>query len=109
MSGMVDDHDGITNNPEAWIEERNEKREPDEEPETLNDFHVDELDVSYYEGKKMETFKVTVKNIGHWYETWEVEAESEEKAKENWHDGGFIEAYEHCTNETVVQKEVEEL
>ena len=25
MSGMVDDHDVITNDPEAWIKERNKK------------------------------------------------------------------------------------
>jgi len=50
MSGSVDDHDGITDNPEAWLMERNQQNELEDfyEPETLDDFHVDELDVSYY-------------------------------------------------------------
>ena len=53
MSGMVDDHDVITNDPEAWIKERNKKFAldnfyADDEPETLDEFHVDELDVAYF-------------------------------------------------------------
>ena len=49
MSGNVDDDDGITDNPEAWLKERNKEREPGDDPETLDDFHVDELEVNYYE------------------------------------------------------------
>ena len=48
MSGMVDDDDGITDNPEAWLKERNKEREPGDDPETIDDFHVDELEVDYY-------------------------------------------------------------
>ena len=40
MSGDVDEHDGITDNPEAWLKQRNEAR--DTEPETLDEFLVDE-------------------------------------------------------------------
>ena len=52
-SGMVDDYDGFTDNPEAWIKERNRLSKLDDiysndEPETLDDFHVEELDIEYY-------------------------------------------------------------
>jgi len=55
----------------------------------------------------MERYFVDVKQIGHWYERYEVEAESEEAAKEKWHDGDMTDAYEHCVFESKV-KEVEE-
>ena len=53
MSGMVDDHDVITNDPEAWIKKRNKEIAldnfyADDEPQTLDEFHVDELDVDYF-------------------------------------------------------------
>ena len=48
MSGNVDEHDGITDNPEAWLKEHNEAR--DAKPETLDDFWVDEINVHYYGG-----------------------------------------------------------
>ena len=56
MSGMVDDYDGFTDNPEAWIIQRNKDRKlddfySDDKPETLDDFWVDELDIEYYNNK----------------------------------------------------------
>ncbi len=53
FSGMVDDYDGFTDNPEAWIKERNKAKKEDDfysddEPETLDDFHIYELDIKYY-------------------------------------------------------------
>ena len=56
MSGMVDDYDGFTDNPEAWIIHRNKDRKlddfySDDKPETLDDFHVDVLDIEYYNNK----------------------------------------------------------
>ena len=56
MSGMVDDYDGFTDNPEAWIIQRNKDRKlddfySDDKPETLDDFHVDVLDIEYYNNK----------------------------------------------------------
>ena len=53
MSGNVDEHDGITDNPEAWLIQRNKENELEDfyEPETLDDFHVDELDIEYYNNK----------------------------------------------------------
>ena len=53
MSGMVDDYDGFTDNPEAWIMQRNQENKDKDfyEPETLDDFWVDELDIEYYNNK----------------------------------------------------------
>jgi hypothetical protein len=53
MSGMVDDYDGFTDNPEAWIIQRNQENKDKDfyEPETLDDFWVDELDIEYYNNK----------------------------------------------------------
>ena len=59
------------------------------------------------EEKQMERYFVDVKQIGHWYERYEVEAKSEEAAKENWHNGDMTDAYEHCVFESKV-KEVKE-
>ena len=54
----------------------------------------------------METYSVHVKVIGHWYEEYQVEAESEEDAMDRWIDGDCMEQYEHCGNEReVVQVE----
>jgi len=50
----------------------------------------------------METYSVHVKVIGHWYEEYQVEAESEEDARDRWIDGDQVQRYEHCTNETEV-------
>jgi len=54
----------------------------------------------------MERYFVDVKHLGHWWERYEVEAESEEDAKEKWSEGEFIQAYEHNVFETTT-KEVE--
>ena len=54
----------------------------------------------------MERYFVDVKQVGHWWERYEVEAESKEDAKKNWSEGEFIQAYEHCVFETTT-KEVE--
>jgi hypothetical protein len=53
MSGTVDDYDGFTDNPEAWIIQRNQENKDKDfyEPETLDDFWVDELDIEYYNNK----------------------------------------------------------
>jgi len=50
----------------------------------------------------METYFVDVKVVGHWYERYEVEAESEDDAKDRWNDGDHLESYEHCGNEREV-------
>ena len=52
--------------------------------------------------KILETYFVDVKAVGHWHERYEVEAESEEDARDRYMDGDHIETYEHCTNETEV-------
>ncbi len=52
--------------------------------------------------KQMETYSVHVKVIGHWYEEYQVEAESEEDAMDRWIDGDCMEQYEHCGNEREV-------
>ena len=52
-----------------------------------------------YGKEQMNTYFVDVKVVGHWYERYEVEADSMADAKDNWHDGEFIESYEHCGNE----------
>jgi len=57
-SGMVDDYDSFTDNPEAWIKKRNKDRKlddfySDDEPETLDDFYVDELNIEYYNNKEV--------------------------------------------------------
>ena len=52
-----------------------------------------------YGENQMNTYFVDVKVVGHWYERYEVEADSMADAKDNWHDGEFIESYEHCGNE----------
>ena len=51
---------------------------------------------------ELETYSVHVKVIGHWYEEYQVEAESEEDARDRWLDGDQVQRYEHCTNETEV-------
>ena len=51
---------------------------------------------------ELETYSVHVKVIGHWYEEYQVEAESEEDARDRWLDGDKVQRYEHCTNETEV-------
>tara|TARA_R100000781_G_scaffold55274_1_gene36019 strand:- start:1005 stop:1178 length:174 start_codon:yes stop_codon:yes gene_type:complete len=53
MSGDVDEHDGITDNPEAWLKQRNQQNELEDfyEPETLDEFWVDEINVHYYNNK----------------------------------------------------------
>lgn len=50
MSGSVDEHDGITDNPEAWLIERNQRNKDEDffEPESLDDFWVEELEVDYF-------------------------------------------------------------
>jgi hypothetical protein len=58
MSGMVDDYDGFTDNPEAWIIQRNKDSKlddfySDDKPETLDDFHVDELNIEYYNNREV--------------------------------------------------------
>tara|TARA_R100001163_G_C5005826_1_gene153392 strand:+ start:411 stop:605 length:195 start_codon:yes stop_codon:yes gene_type:complete len=50
----------------------------------------------------LETYSVHVKVIGHWYEEYQVEAESPEDAADRWLDGDQVQRYEHCTNETEV-------
>tara|TARA_R110000765_G_scaffold404906_1_gene501327 strand:+ start:662 stop:844 length:183 start_codon:yes stop_codon:yes gene_type:complete len=52
--------------------------------------------------KEKKEYRVDVKNIGHWYESWIVWASSEEEAKANWIDGEQQSEYEHCTNEDIV-------
>ena len=55
MSGMVDDYDGFTDNPQAWIKKRNRfYNDESDKPETLDDFWVDELDIEYYNNKERE-------------------------------------------------------
>ena len=39
---------------------------------------------------ELETYSVHVKVIGHWYEEYQVEAESEEDARDRWLDGDHI-------------------
>jgi len=51
---------------------------------------------------ELETYFVDVKVVGHWYERYEVEAESEDDAKDRWNDGDHLESYEHCGNEREV-------
>jgi hypothetical protein len=58
MSGMVDDYDGFTDNPEVWIIQRNKDSKlddfySDDKPETLDDFHVDELNIEYYNNREV--------------------------------------------------------
>ena len=50
MSGSVDEHDGITDNPEAWLIERTQRNKDEDffEPESLDDFWVEELEVDYF-------------------------------------------------------------
>jgi hypothetical protein len=50
-------------------------------------------------GKEKKEYRVDVKNIGHWYESWTVWAYSKKEAEEYWLDGDLIEVYERCTNE----------
>ena len=50
----------------------------------------------------METYFVDVKVVGHWYERYEVEAESEDDAKDRYNDGTQVQTYEHCQNEAEV-------
>ena len=52
--------------------------------------------------KQMETYSVHIKVIGHWYEEYQVEAESEEDARDRWLDGDMVQRYEHGTNESEV-------
>ena len=52
----------------------------------------------------METYYVDVKHVGHWWERYSVEANSEEEAKKNWSEGEFIEAYEHNVFETTTKE-----
>lgn len=51
---------------------------------------------------ELETYSVHIKVVGHWYEEYQVEAESEEDARDRWLDGDQVQRYEHCTNETEV-------
>ena len=50
--------------------------------------------------EEKETYYVDVKQVGHWWERYSVEADSLEEAKKNWSEGEFIEAYEHNVFET---------
>lgn len=50
----------------------------------------------------METYFVDVKVVGHWYERYEVEAESEDDARDRYNDGTQVQTYEHCQNEAEV-------
>lgn len=50
----------------------------------------------------METYFVDVKVKGEWKERYEVEAESEDDARDRWNDGDWIEASDHLGNEREV-------
>ena len=50
----------------------------------------------------LETYFVDVKIVGHWYERYEVEAESEDDARDRYIDGNLIDRYEHCQNDAEV-------
>jgi hypothetical protein len=50
----------------------------------------------------LETYFVDVKVKGEWKERYEVEAESEDDARDRWHDGDWIEASDHLGNEREV-------
>lgn len=50
----------------------------------------------------LETYFVDVKVVGHWYERYQVEAESEDDARDRYIDGDHIETYEHCQNDAEV-------
>lgn len=52
----------------------------------------------------METYFVNVRVVGRWYERYEIEAESEEDARDQYIDGDFVGAYEHCGNEREVEE-----
>lgn len=52
--------------------------------------------------KILETYFVDVKVKGEWKERYEVEAESEDDARDRWHDGDWIEASDHLGNEREV-------
>lgn len=51
---------------------------------------------------ELETYSVHIKVIGHWYEEYQVEAESEEDARDRYIDGDHIQTYEHCLNDSEV-------
>ncbi len=40
----------------------------------------------------METYFVDVKVKGYWHERYEIEAESEDDARDHWDDGQYIES-----------------
>ena len=40
-------------------------------------------------------FIVEVEVSGHWTERYSVKATSEDEARDNWHDGEYIEAYDY--------------
>ena len=67
-SGMVDDYDGFTDNPEAWIIQRNKDRKLDDKPETLDDFHVDELGIEYYGADDTEAYKKAYEALMEYWE-----------------------------------------
>ena len=50
----------------------------------------------------METYFVDVKVKGEWKERYEVEAESEDDARDRWNDGDWSEASDHLGNEREV-------
>jgi len=52
--------------------------------------------------KELETYSVHIKVVGHWYEEYQVEAESEEDAMDRWIDGDQVQRYEHCLNDSEV-------
>ena len=66
MSGDVDEHDGITDNPESWLKQRNEAR--DTEPETLDEFWVDEINVHYYGADDTEAYKKAYEVLMEYWE-----------------------------------------
>jgi hypothetical protein len=73
MSGMVDDYDDFTDNPEAWIIQRNKDSKlddfySDDKPETLDDFHVDELNIEYYGANDTEAYKKAYEALMEYWE-----------------------------------------
>jgi len=50
----------------------------------------------------METYFVDVKVVGHWYERYEVEAESEDDARDRWNDGEYVDSNDFMGNEREV-------
>lgn len=50
----------------------------------------------------LETYFVDVKVVGHWYERYQVEAESEDDARDRWNDGEYVDSNNYMGNEREV-------